>query len=79
MLSNIDHKYVEAFAIGSFEKVSEIDATDLEDAFTIGNIGPEEKIKRFCSMRSVSVGDIIKDLKDNYHAVAPSGFEMITV
>ena len=42
-----------------YTKVAEIDALAFDHVFEIGNIGPEEKITRFESMRSVSVGDVI--------------------
>ena len=43
-----------------FQPVCEIDADNLDQAFEIGNIGPEHKIVRHRRMHSVSVGDIIR-------------------
>ncbi len=40
--------------------VCEIEAEDLNGVFHIGNMGPEERIKRLAPMHSVSVGDIIE-------------------
>lgn len=77
-VSTIDRDFQKAFELGAYVKVSEIDATDLEDTFDIGNIGPESKIKRFCSMRSISVGDVIKDPDGVFHTVASTGFEKLS-
>jgi len=71
--------YVGAWNTGAYSKVAEIDTTDLEHSFEIGNIGPEEKIKRVDSMRSMSVGDIVKDHNGLFYAVAPKGFEPLTI
>jgi hypothetical protein len=62
-----------------YKKVCEIDANSLDDVFHIGNMGPEEKIKRLNKMHSVSVGDIIvnKETKES-HIVAGFGFTKIT-
>ena len=43
-----------------YAPVCEIDAEDLEGVFYIGNMGPEERIKRLAPMHSISVGDIIE-------------------
>ena len=61
-----------------YRMVALIDGKTLDDVFTIGNIGPEEKIERVESMHSVSVGDIIQDVIDNKtFVVAKFGFEEI--
>jgi hypothetical protein len=77
-VSTFDKDFQKAFDLGAYIKVAEIDATDLEDTFEIGNIGPESKIKRFCSMRSISVGDVIKDPDGVFHTVAGTGFEKLS-
>lgn len=65
-------------AIDMYEIVAEIEATDLDDVFNIGNIGPESSIKRFSRMHSISVGDIITDLSTGKKVfVASFGFEEI--
>ena len=62
-----------------FSPVCEMDASDLEEVFNIGNIGPEEKITRLDRMHSVSVGDIIEDSTGEFHMVDDFGFEKIQV
>ena len=61
-----------------WSKVAEIDTTDLDDAFHIHNCGIEEKITRFATQHSMSIGDIIFD-GTNYHMVDPEGFAKISV
>ena len=60
-----------------FHLVGNIEASDLDEAFQIGNIGPEEKIERYGKMTSVSVGNIIQ-ANGRYMIVKPFGFEEIT-
>ena len=61
-----------------YELVAMIDANDLEQAFTVGNIGPESRINRLAPMRSVSVGDILEDLvTGKTYVVAKYGFDEI--
>jgi len=57
--------------------VAEIEATDLEQVFDIGNVGPESAITRHAPMHSVSAGDIIMDEQGDMHLVAPVGFVKI--
>ena len=61
-----------------WSKVAEIDTTDLDDAFRIHNCGIEEKITRFATQHSMSIGDILFDGTD-YFMCDPSGFEKIAV
>jgi hypothetical protein len=61
-----------------YEMVAEIDALDFENVFEIGNIGPEENIKRLKPMHSVSVGDVILDDKGNARYVDSFGFGAVT-
>jgi len=42
-----------------YSHVANIEASDLDEVFEIGNIGPERKIERLAPMHSVSVGDVI--------------------
>lgn len=58
-----------------YSKVAVIDAEDLEQVFTIGNIGPEGKIERIAPMHSVSVGDVVVDTNGFASFVAPLGFK----
>lgn len=60
-----------------FKCVGNIEATDLDEAFEIGNIGPEEKIERYGKMTSLSVGNII-GVGGRYYIVKPFGFEEFT-
>ena len=65
----VAHKY--------YDLVAEIEATDLEQVFEIGNIGPERAITRHVPMHSVSVGDIIMNEQGDMHLVASMGFTKI--
>ena len=62
---------------GQYQPVAEIDAPGLEEAFQIGNIGPEQAIKRLGRMRSVSVGDVLIGQDGGAHAVATFGFKPV--
>jgi len=63
-----------------FKKVAIIDAEDLEDAFTISNVGEEEHlIERLAPMHSLSVGDVLIDENDRASYVAPFGFVAIAI
>lgn len=61
-----------------WSKVAEIDTADLEEAFHIHNCGIEEKITRFASQHSMSIGDILFDGTD-YFMCDPEGFAKIAV
>lgn len=74
------------YSMGSFDlqanldkyvHVADLDANCLNEAFEIGNIGPEEKYTRYTRMHSVSVGDILVDENGQAHIVASFGFEEI--
>jgi hypothetical protein len=58
-----------------YSKVAVIEAEDLEQVFTIGNIGPEHRIERLAPMHSVSVGDVVVDSNGLASFVAPLGFK----
>ena len=60
--------------IRDYREVCEIEASDLDEVFKIGNIGPEEKITRLLPMHSISVGDVIMDEKYRCFVVSGSGF-----
>ena len=61
-----------------YRMVALIDGKNLDDVFSIGNMGPESKIERIEPMHSVSVGDIIEDVIDRKtYVVAKYGFEEI--
>lgn len=58
-----------------YSKVCVIEANDLEEVFTIGNIGPENRIQRIAPMHSVSVGDVIVDTNGMASICMPMGFK----
>ena len=66
-IANIEH----------YEHVADLDASDLNEAFQIGNIGPEEAYTRFKPMHSVSVGDILVTEDNTVHIVASFGFDKL--
>lgn len=57
--------------------VADLEVDTLDDAFEVGNIGPEEKITRHNPMSSVSVGDLLVDSQSNTYIVASEGFDKI--
>ena len=57
--------------------VADLDVDTLDDAFEVGNMGPEEKITRHNKMSSVSVGDILVDDQADTYVVAGIGFDKI--
>jgi len=60
---------------GEYIHVADLATSDLNEAFEIGNIGPEEKYTRFARMHSVSVGDVLMiDQDPNIYVVAKVGF-----
>lgn len=65
------------FFLSAYEEVCAIEATDLNEVFEIGNIGPESKIERFGRMHSVSVGDVIQTEKNELFVVKGLGFERL--
>lgn len=67
------------FFLSSYEEVCEIEAESLDEVFEIGNIGPDEKIRRFdfAPMHSISVGDVIMTETYECYVVAPFGFERL--
>ena len=63
-----------------YDLVGMIDANDLEQAFTGGNIWTEAQINKVGDMRSVSVGDILEDLvTGKTYVVANIGFNEISM
>lgn len=65
--------------INLYEKVADLDCETLNEAFEIGNIGPEYKYTRFKDMHSVSVGDILQLETGEAYVVAPYGFDELEV
>ena len=64
--------------IDKYEHVADLDVQDLNEAFQVGNIGPESKYTRYKPMHSVSVGDIL--VEDNkVSIVASCGFDVLDV
>lgn len=64
----------EALDRGFYDHVADIEATDLEDVFHVGNVGPEEAITRHAPMHSISVGDVIEYDDGVRYVVLPTGF-----
>jgi len=60
-----------------YKPVCIIEADNLNRAFDVGNIGPEENITRLAQMHSVSVGDIIVDEAGKAVMVDRIGFKEI--
>ena len=61
-----------------YNPVCNIDASDLDGVFHIGNMGPEESIERLDRMHSVSVGDVIRDNElGTYYMVDGVGFTQL--
>lgn len=76
----IDGNVDALFFKSAYKAVCEIEAVDLNHVFEIGNIGPDEKIRRFDfqPMYSISVGDVIYDeLLCEYHVVQGVGFKRL--
>jgi len=68
-----------AWDAGFYTHVANITASNLEDVYKVGNIGPEENIERLAEMHSVSVGDVIveNDCCGERYVVASFGFQQI--
>ena len=60
-----------------YTHVADIDTTDLNHAFEIGNVGPEAKITRHAPMHSVSVGDVLVAEHEQAFIVKPVGFAAV--
>lgn len=60
-----------------YTRVATLDAKDYNDAFEVGNIGPEEKITRYASLSSASVGDILIGEDGTIAVIANIGFIQI--
>lgn len=67
LMANIEH----------YQHVANLDVETLDEAFEVGNIGPEEKYTRFARMHSVSVGDILITDSGSTYVVADFGFDLI--
>ena len=58
--------------------VCTIEAKNLDEVFHIGNVGPEDRIRRYndTRMHSISVGDVISNVfTGKRYVVKPFGFE----
>ena len=67
---------LECMKSGEYQLVAELECDTLDEAFELGNIGPEDKIKRHAPMHSVSVGDVLTmDGDENIYVVASFGFD----
>lgn len=61
--------------ITKYVHVADLDVDTLDEAYEVGNIGPEAKYTRYKSMHSVSVGDILVDENNKPFVVADFGFD----
>ncbi len=61
----------------NYEVVADIEASDLDDVFRVGNIGPESQITRHQKMYSISIGDIIRTDIGQCFVVKNFGFERL--
>ena len=63
--------------LDKYVHVADLDAKTLNEAFEVGNIGPEEKIVRHSdSIHSLSVGDIL-EVDGEKFIVARRGFDSL--
>lgn len=60
--------------LDKYKHVANVDVSDLDEAFRVGNIGPDYLIDRLAPMRSVSVGDILEYCGTKF-VVANFGFK----
>jgi len=60
-----------------YTHVADLDVNDLDEAYRVGNIGPEELYTRYESMHSVSVGDILETEDGEKWIVGPMGFDRL--
>tara|TARA_B100000900_G_scaffold334290_1_gene295576 strand:- start:128 stop:454 length:327 start_codon:yes stop_codon:yes gene_type:complete len=75
-----ENKFFDLMAnIKHYEHVANLDVETLDEAFEVGNIGPEEKYTRFARMHSVSVGDILVTDSGSTYVVASFGFDPIGI
>jgi hypothetical protein len=75
--------------LDKFECVATLCTHDLNEAFEIGNIGPEKKMfdlavywkdgMKFNKMHSISVGDILVKENGSVYIVASTGFDQLGV
>lgn len=63
--------------IPHYTKVADLMVDTLDEAFEVGNTGPEEKYKRYKRMHSVSVGDILVKESGEAYVVADFGFDKL--
>tara|TARA_Y100000385_G_scaffold189365_1_gene195638 strand:- start:142 stop:564 length:423 start_codon:yes stop_codon:yes gene_type:complete len=70
----------DAFDAGYYTHVANIEATDYNDCFKVGNIGPDRtdgavsSVERLGKMSSLSVGDVIVAEDGTVVVIAPIGF-----
>lgn len=71
-------EYYSAWMSKYYRPVADINAESLEDAFRVGNIGPEANIRRLDRMASMSIGDVVRDNQTGtYHMVDSYGFTQL--
>ena len=68
-----------AMGMGYYTRVATLNVSSLDEAFQVGNIGPEEQITRHDRMASVSVGDVLVNEEGWMFVVANFGFEAVGI
>jgi hypothetical protein len=77
LIKSMEGNYELGLSGGFYETVAEIEATNLEHVYLIGNMGPEESITRLARMHSISVGDLIVDSEGQTYVVAQFGYDKV--
>jgi len=70
----------EAWFEGDYDPVGKVYARDLNEVFELGNgMGDQSKVERFGQMKSLSVGDLVRDEDGTLHLVDNYGFVAVTL
>ena len=78
-LYGIDDSFKPEKHMSKYRHVADLAVDTLNDAFRVGNVGPEEKITRYSDrIHSLSIGDIL-ELDGEKFVVGPAGFDKIEV
>lgn len=77
IMANCDGNPFPALEGRYYAHVADIDASNLDEAFDVGNIGPEDQIVRHNEMHSVSVGDLMVDPENHCWMVDRDGFRSL--
>ena len=70
----------EAWFEGDYDPTAKVYARDLNEVFSLGNgMGDQSKVTRLNGMKSVSVGDLVRDEDGTLHLVDSYGFVAVTL